>query len=826
MTLCTLLYSQNTGSVTGRVIDIQNGEVLPGATIEIKGSHTLTFTHKDGYFTFRKLSAGRITLLVSCVGYETMEFTATVVNDRVTTVNAAMTVDNKVGNEVVVAASKRAEKVLNAPASVQVIGRRELEQFAGSNVFEMFSKVQGVEFVRTGVDYIAINARGFYTLGNNKFFQLVDGRNTMSTVSVGLPLYNLASFNKEDVETVEIILGPQSALYGPNVYHGLVYINTKDPRKYQGTTVAVSAGNMAQFNARFRQAAKIDDRWAYKLTGEYATGKDFEFHDSVYAGDQTGTPYFGPPVAIPERNVDFNFRHIRGEAYLYYRFAQKANIIFSGGGAENNFLGVSGSGRNQMRASRTSFLQAKVEHPNYFVTIYNTWGNIGSSYSVSSYTADFWNRTHSSLPPDSVNGRLSPDEAEAYALRYGNRFKEKNQRLNGEAQYNHFFEKPGLFFVAGLSYQKDKPNSYGYTLVDKEKNIRVTQYGAVLLAEKTFRHGIRLTSAGRLDHHSNFGNFFSPKVGVIKKTGDGNFRITWAKAYAMPSIFFQYGNFSGVAFGNGPGVVYYPDSTAYPTVIAKTTALKPEETATWEIGYKGRIATKLFFDVSSYYSSIKNFMSPPLPVDGRAFSVGDIPVDPAIPGTVDPITHILHGARFFTLFNYGSVNAYGVDAGLNYSIGSRVNLDLKYSWFDSNITKNSTNHDGNKDGAVTADERSLNAPKQKIILQLNLVQLFKKKASMNISARYTEQSDFYSFNQIGTASGKGHRGSPDKNFDWGPLGGFTVVDMNAAYQVNETINLNLNITNLFDVQQRESVGSPPIGRLFMVELKVHVPDKK
>jgi iron complex outermembrane receptor protein len=121
---------------------------------------------------------------------------------------------------------------------------------------------------------------------------MIDGRNSTTTISTGLPVYNYASVNKEDIESTEIILGPQAALYGPNVENALFYITTKDPRKYQGTTVAVSGGNRYQFSARLRQATKINNKWAYKLTGEYVTGKEFEFHDSVYAGNQTGaTPF-------------------------------------------------------------------------------------------------------------------------------------------------------------------------------------------------------------------------------------------------------------------------------------------------------------------------------------------------------------------------------------------------------------------------------------------------------------------------------------------------------------------------------------------------------
>ena len=102
-----------------------------------------------------------------------------------------------------------------------------------------------------------------------------------------------------------------------------------------------------------------------------------------------------------------------------------------------------------------------------------------------------------------------------------------------------------------------------------------------------------------------------------------------------------------------------------------------------------------------------------------------------------------------------------------------------------------------------------------------------------------QQYDFYSGFQIGTDAGKGKRGVVYggkatngidryywKNFDWGPLGGFTTIDLNAGYRLNQMVQLNMNITNLLNTDQIEFVGSPSIGRLIMFELKVHVPNKK
>ena len=834
--------SQNTVAISGRVTDRQTNTALPGATVVIKGSSISALTNNDGYFLFKNASTGKVTFLISYVGYETYELPI-IITSGTTKIDAALSLDNKAGNEIVISASKHPEKITNAPASIQVIGVKEFEQFSGSNVGELLSKVQGIEYTRNGVDDITLNARGFHSAFNNKVFQLVDGRNSMSALSGSLPVLNRGTAIKEDIERLEIVLGPQSALYGPNAHNAVLNTITKDPRKYPGTTVSLSAGSRNQFSSRLRLAAKINRKWAYKLTGEYAAGKEFTFYDSVYAGGNAGPVVngYGPAVAIPERNVDFDFRHIRGEGHLYYSINPKTDIIISGGSSNNRWPQVTTTGRNQMRGVTYSFLQARFVHPRFFLNIYNTWGSLGTSYLIGNYTRDFWNRTHSTITNPSSPlyknfGRLSEDSAEMFALLLGNMFKEKSQRINAEAQYNYTFKKAGLMLVTGLNYQKEKPNGFGINLVDKEKRIYVTQYGAVLQLEKSLPGAIRFISATRFDHHSNFGNFYAPKLALVKGIGDGNFRITWGRAYAMPSILSQYAGINSFIFGNGAGIKYIPNGPKFsdPSSVKITNALKPEQVSTWEVGYKGTLAKKLYVDVNYYNGLSKNFLSPAQSIGGRALFVGDISVtqNPAFAGVV--VSDTLKNASFLTYFNYGDVRAYGLDAGIKYPFNNFISLALKYSWFGSDITRDNIKNDANKDGYISLEEKSLNAPKNRGLAILSFQNMCKQKLYVNIAARFVEQYDFYSGSQIGTKVGKGKRGiitRPGlttilKNFDWGPLGGFTTFDFSGGYKFNETVSVNMGISNIFNTRQIEFVGSPSIGRLFMAELKVHVPSFK
>ena len=83
-------------------------------------------------------------------------------------------------------------------------------------------------------------------------------------------------------------------------------------------------------------------------------------------------------------------------------------------------------------------MQVKYVSPRFFAQAYETWTNVGNSYGIPGYTRDYWNRTHSTItdpanPLFAAVGQLYPDQAEAFATRLGNRFKETSKRFNGSA---------------------------------------------------------------------------------------------------------------------------------------------------------------------------------------------------------------------------------------------------------------------------------------------------------------------------------------------------------------------------------------------------------
>src|SRR5690606_11607667 len=136
----------------------------------------------------------------------------------------------------------------------------------------------------------------------------------------------------------------------------------------------------------------------------------------------------------------------------------------------------------------------------------------------------------------------------------------------------------------------------------------------------------------------------------------------------------------------------------------------------------------------------------------------------------------------------------------------------------SDITdKDNLDNDANKDGIVSDAESSLNAAKHSVNFNITARNLFNNKFFASINFRYLPEYDFYSGSQI--ASGKGRESRTVGNYNYGPLGGFTSVDLSAGDQVTKWATLGASISNLFDDEQREYVGSPVIGRLYSLEVR-------
>ena len=821
------------GGVRGRVTDTASNEPLPGVSIVIAGTTTGTSSGNAGEFSIGGLKPGTYKVVFSYIGYELPPRTVEVGQEMVDMGSVALTQASVMAGEVVISASRRPEKLTEAPATISVINARQIDELPSFNVGELLARQKGVDYVRSGVLGAGINVRGFNSAFNPKNLQMNDAR--LSTlIATGLPLGPLTSVVKEDIERVEIVLGPSAALYGPNAHNGLVNTISKDPRRTAGTTVALGVGNQSVFSGRFRHAQVINSKLAFKVTGEYTRGEDFAYVDTVYYNNtafaRAAVPATPTTPAIPARSglfhaekeidLDRTFKSLHGEAAVYYSLTDKADVILSYGGNQSSFLGQTNAGRNQIKDWSVQYLHARYVSPRIFAQVYNTWSKTDNTYAINQRTQNYLSFKDAGFSEEEARSRSYAEQwfgktpTAGVALKRGAVFRDASRRLNGEVQYNNNY---GIFnLVVGTQYQRDMANSNNTYLFDRDGDIVINQIGFYTQGELVLPSHFKLIAAARADQHDRYGFNFIPKGGVVWSHNDQNLRLTYGQGIAAPTILNLDGYlFGGLLIGNGEGFTLSDG-----TVIKK---LQVETIKTLEVGYKGKVTPKFFIDANAYYNRSQNFLSPAINIATLGRKVvkrGDTPMSQVVPGTPEA------GAAFvLTYVNFGQVDTYGADLGLSYYLNSSLSLALNYSYFGFTLDHSDLNNDGNKDGKVQ-DETDLpiNTPTHKGSFAVNYSG---KKFFGSVFTRWVQAYDFYSGINVAAKAnstlGVVENARYNRTWNYGPLGGFTTVDVSAGYRLSTYLTASAQVVNLFDTKMREFVASPFIGRLYSAELKVMIP---
>ena len=799
-----ITYAQETGSITGVTSDAR-AMPLPGTTVQIRSLDKGVVSDFNGNYVLENVPAGMHNITFSFIGYETVVQTVMVQAGTTTELNVTLQESENLLDEVIITANKQPQKLTEVPATVEVIRSKEIAEYAGFNVGELVARQKGVDYVRSGVIGTNLNIRGFNSAFNAKNLQITDYR--LSTlIATGLPFNTFATITKDDIERVEILLGPNGTLYGPNAHNGLVSTVTKNPRDSEGTTLVVGAGNQSVLSFRARHAQVLNDKFSYKVHFERTQGTDFEYVDTVYIGTN----------AYPELELDRDFDTQKYGASVYFKTDEASEIVGYYGHSNNNNLAITNAGRNQIKDWRIDIAQLRYVSPRLFVNTYYTWSHTEDTYAINQRTQNYVSFIENGFTEEEALERSYTEQwfpGAGIALPRGAVFKDASRRFNAEMQYNNNWG--GLYVTGGAQYQLDMADSKGTYLLDQDGPINLDQTGFYAQLEyKLTDSGWNFLAGARVDNHELYGTNFIPKFAVTKNIGQGTFRLTYGKGIAVPSILNLKGNlFGGLVLGNGEGFTLTDG-----TEIEK---LDVETINSYEIGYKGQVAGKLFIDANAYYNRSDNFISPLRniadPGNGNYVThVGDRPIDEVVPGS--------DGSFVLTYLNFGHVDTYGFDMGLNYYFSDKVRTSLNYSWFGRSLDKDDPDNDGNLDGVVLESELPINTPANKLTAG---VHYSSPKFFGALYARWVQDYDFFSgINIAAKTQDQDGDGIDDvienarngRTWNYGPLGGFS-IDINLGYNITESLSVGATVTNLFNSEMREFVAAPPISTLFAVELK-------
>jgi outer membrane receptor protein involved in Fe transport len=406
--------------IGGRVVDAATQEPLAGVNIAVKGKVIGTTTAANGTFSLNTATPTPFTLQVSYVGYETQEVA---VASSQTNLNIALTERAVLGQEVVVSASRVEENVLQSPVSIEKMDIRAIQQTAAPDFYTGLGNLKGIDLTTQSLTFKSVNMRGFGATGNVRITQLLDGMDNQAP-GLNFPVDNIVGMPELDVESVEVIPGAASALYGPNALNGIILMNSKSPFRYQGLSAAVKVGVMSAKNrdvqttpfsdVSIRYAKAFNNKFAFKFNAAYLQAKDWQATDYTNLNQANVSQQYDParPAGTPpnfdgmniygdeniqtlpggigtvtrtgyeERDlVDYNTKSLKFNGALHYRLSEKVEAI-----AQVNYgtgtTAYTGNGRYSLRNFNLTQAKLELRGDNFNLRAYTTQERSGQSYTA------------------------------------------------------------------------------------------------------------------------------------------------------------------------------------------------------------------------------------------------------------------------------------------------------------------------------------------------------------------------------------------------------------------------------------------------------------
>ena len=268
-------------TLSGQVTDADDGEPLIGVNILVKDKVIGTVTNSDGNFSFTVNESLPLTLVVTSVGYGRQEVT---VDSQTDNLDIELEYQTLLGQEVVVSASRVEESILESPVSIEKLDIRDIQAAAAPSFYDQIVNLKGIDVSAQSLTFKSINPRGFGANGNVRTVQLIDGIDNQAP-GLNFPVGNIVGISELDLESVEILPGAASALYGPNAINGIILMNSKSPFDYQGLSAAAKLGvthldgedaDPALYqNYAIRYAKAFNNRFAFKVNAEFLRAGDF-----------------------------------------------------------------------------------------------------------------------------------------------------------------------------------------------------------------------------------------------------------------------------------------------------------------------------------------------------------------------------------------------------------------------------------------------------------------------------------------------------------------------------------------------------------------------
>ena len=521
-------FGQQTGMVTGRLTDVETARPVAQALVLARADGAVAASapsNQQGFYRLSGLSAGTYTIVVQALGYGSQEIgTAQVTAGGSATVDGRLVVRAIVLDPVVVTSNRGQQmKASESPTHTEVIDSRAIEARPTVTPADYLQGNAAIDIIRQGVQSTNVVVRGFNNIFSGATHMLTDNR-IAGVPSLRVNVLNFIPSNNDDLDRMEVVYGPGSALYGPNTANGVIHMITKSPLASSSTTASVAGGERSAIQAMFRTSHLLGDNVGFKLSGQYFQADEWSYADPVesaeaakFASDPFWKVDLMNATGIGSSEADVRIRRIggrdndmkrwSGEARLDWRASDDVLAIFSVGRSDASQIELTGLGAAQAEGWTYSYVQTRASWKRLFAQAY-------------------------------LN---SSDAGDTYLLRNGAPIVDKSKLWVGQIQ-NQTSIGTRQNFTYGIDLIKTLPDTEGTINGIYEDDDETTELGAYIQSQTALSPKVDLVLAGRVDDHSALPDpIFSPRAAVVLKPAEGhNFRLTYNRAFSTPSSLNRY----------------------------------------------------------------------------------------------------------------------------------------------------------------------------------------------------------------------------------------------------------------------------------------------
>ena len=284
---------------------------LRNVHVVVVGTIQGTITSSEGKYTLTVSQSPPFTLRFSYLGFRTVEIE---INENTSSLDLDMEEEPLLGQEVVVSASRLKQRILSSPVSVEKMDLRQVKQATGADYYDAIASMKGVQVTSSSLNLASVNTRGFADVTNSRFVQIVDGMDTADP-TINANLGSILGPGELDIESVELLPGASSALYGANAFNGMMIMKSKSPFEYQGLSLMTKLGftnsdaggsNPMGFYS-LRYAKSFNDKFAFKVNLFYMGAEDWTAND--YSTDRNNPD---SPIDL-SNEPDFDGLNLHGD---------------------------------------------------------------------------------------------------------------------------------------------------------------------------------------------------------------------------------------------------------------------------------------------------------------------------------------------------------------------------------------------------------------------------------------------------------------------------------------------------------------------------------